>query len=219
MENLVKLTPENEQLIVEAGTMLEYFKNYRVVNQEGYTSAAFELKKIKDKTKIIEEARKAITKPLDEAKKKAMDLFRDPLELLTRAEKFVKKAILDFQQRQEKVRREQEAKLREQQRKEAERLQKRAEKAESKGQEEKAEELKQQAEEKQAINPTVAPTFEKTKGISTKKIWKFKIVDIKSIPREYMMPDEKAIGQIVRATKGTLQIPGVEIYSEETIAA
>jgi len=39
------------------------------------------------------------------------------------------------------------------------------------------------------------------------------------IPREYLIPDEVKIGGVVRATKGSIQIPGIEIYSEDQVLA
>jgi len=45
--------------------------------------------------------------------------------------------------------------------------------------------------------------------------WKFRIVNAALIPREYLMADESKIGGVVRATKGSIAIPGVEAYSEK----
>jgi len=36
------------------------------------------------------------------------------------------------------------------------------------------------------------------------------------IPREYLMPDEKKINGVARSGRGTILIPGVEIYSERS---
>lgn len=44
--------------------------------------------------------------------------------------------------------------------------------------------------------------------------WKARIVDASLIPREYLMVDDQKIGAVARATKGSITIPGVEIYSE-----
>lgn len=44
--------------------------------------------------------------------------------------------------------------------------------------------------------------------------WKYKITNAALIPREYLVPDETKIGGVVRATKGSIAIPGVEAYSE-----
>lgn len=64
---------------------------------------------------------------------------------------------------------------------------------------------------------TVAANAPKAAGEGTAKVWKYAITDAAAIPREYMAVDETKIGAVVRATKGTLQIPGVRIYFENQI--
>lgn len=54
----------------------------------------------------------------------------------------------------------------------------------------------------------------KVEGVSGSKNWKFRITDADKIPREYMVPDEKALGAVVRALKGKTNIPGIEVYPE-----
>ena len=44
--------------------------------------------------------------------------------------------------------------------------------------------------------------------------WKFKVVNPLLVPREYLMVDETKIGGVIRATKGSITIPGVEAFSE-----
>jgi hypothetical protein len=52
-----------------------------------------------------------------------------------------------------------------------------------------------------------------TAGLVIREDWKFSIVDASLIPREYLVPDEKKIGRIVRALKGDANIPGVRAYA------
>jgi hypothetical protein len=54
-------------------------------------------------------------------------------------------------------------------------------------------------------------------GLSLRKDWKFSVIDPKALPREYLCPDEKKIGRIVRASNGELAIPGVRIWSEDRV--
>lgn len=51
-------------------------------------------------------------------------------------------------------------------------------------------------------------------GLSTRKHYSFKIVDAALIPREYLIPDEKKIGDVVRAEKMDTNIPGVEVVED-----
>lgn len=63
---------------------------------------------------------------------------------------------------------------------------------------------------------TVAPAPKpKAASITLAKVWKFEIVDATLIPRDYLTVDESKIGRVVKAHSGTIQIPGVRIYSED----
>lgn len=55
-------------------------------------------------------------------------------------------------------------------------------------------------------------------GVSSRKNWTFRIIDESQLPREYLMPNESAIRQVVRALKDKSNIPGVEVYWEESVA-
>jgi hypothetical protein len=50
-------------------------------------------------------------------------------------------------------------------------------------------------------------------GLTYRDDWKFEIIDSAALPREYLIPDEIKIGRVVRALKGTTNIPGVRVYS------
>jgi len=73
----------------------------------------------------------------------------------------------------------------------------------------------------QELSPaTVAKAPEKTittdlGSSSTVKLRKWRLVDIRQVPVEYLKVDEAAIGKLVRA--GISAISGIEIYTEETL--
>lgn len=48
--------------------------------------------------------------------------------------------------------------------------------------------------------------------VSSREEWDFRITNESLLPREYLMPDEKAIRAVVKARKGSTQIPGVEAF-------
>ena len=228
MENIV---PTEVQIkIAETKVMLDNYSNYGVATAEEYQGAGADLRTIKAKAKELTETRMSLTRPIEESKKKIIALFKEPLSYLEQAEAAIKKAMIGWQTKQEKIRQAEEARLAEIQRKEAERLRIQAEKEEAranslktlKAQEAaaaKAEELKAQAEEATSVTPIVESRIEEVQGVSTRKIWKFEIVDIDKLPREYMLPNEKYIGQIVRVSQGNREIPGVRIYSEDVISS
>lgn len=48
--------------------------------------------------------------------------------------------------------------------------------------------------------------------------WEFEIFDESLLPREYLKPDERAIGGIVRALKGKTNIPGVRVFKKARVS-
>ena len=64
----------------------------------------------------------------------------------------------------------------------------------------------------------VIPDKMDTAGLTVREDWKFSIIDHNLIPREYLIPDEKKIGRIVRAMKEQTNIPGVRAYAEKGVA-
>ena len=219
MTHVIDITPETQAIVDKSENFALEIQTFKVIDQEDYSTAGNYLRDIKGATKQLNDLRKSMTAPLDESKKRIMEFFRKPLDILSKAEGALKCGMLTYQQEQERKRREEEARLQEKARKEAERLAARAEKAEANGNIEKAETLRQEAQEKEMLTPVVASPVEKVAGISTKKVWKFEIVNEDLIPREYMIADEARIGKVVRATAGTLTIPGVRIYAEDVLAA
>jgi septal ring factor EnvC (AmiA/AmiB activator) len=83
---------------------------------EEYEAGTEMLREVKAQQKDLEEKRKAITKPMDEAKKNILALFKPPEDRLKTAENVLRAAVLDWQRQQEAERRAIEAELREKQR-------------------------------------------------------------------------------------------------------
>ncbi|MFA5298154.1 MAG: hypothetical protein WC389_08110 [Lutibacter sp.] len=227
-DNIVPV--EAKKVIEQTEIMVKSYDNYIVISQDNYNDAGEALKTIKTKYKEVDELRKSLTKPLDDSKKRIMELFGKPLDFLTKAESSVKTAMLKWQQEQERLRRAEEARLAEIQRKATEELERKAREAEAKAAslktakareaaEANAAALREQAAAVASVVPVVESKVEAVSGISTRKVWKFRIVDVNKIPREYMIPDEKFIGKMAEATKGTKKIDGIEFYSEDIIAA
>lgn len=67
------------------------------------------------------------------------------------------------------------------------------------------------------IAPAVVPelprvTRTEAGTASQRKEWRFEVIDPEAVPREYLMIDERAIRQAVKA--GVRKIPGVRVYEE-----
>ena len=68
-----------------------------------------------------------------------------------------------------------------------------------------------------AMAPVPVVVVEKTApSVTRRTVAKFEIVDASKIPRQYLKPDEVAIGGVVRSLKMNAQIPGVRVW-EETV--
>lgn len=69
-------------------------------------------------------------------------------------------------------------------------------------------------------NPIDVPAV---KGVSASDVFKFEITDENLIPNELggvklWIVDQKAIGELIKLTKGTLEIPGVKIIKEKQVS-
>src|SRR5574340_89035 len=66
-----------------------------------YELAGEELISVKQKIKALETRREAITKPLTAAHKAVMDLFREPITLLTQAKDCLQQGMIEFTRSEE----------------------------------------------------------------------------------------------------------------------
>lgn len=207
------------ELIKESEEMAGNFHIKKITSPEEYESAANYRKQILDKLSFLENLRLSITRPLDKAKSNIIDLFRRPINTLESIESKLKEKIISYKEEQEAIQKEAQRKSDEEARKKEEaerkRLEAQAKKADAKGDTDKAEELRERKEEvfvPAIVIPTAVP---KVAGLRIMKIWRYKIIDVKKIPAEYMIPDEVKIGKVVKATSGTINIPGIEVYQEK----
>lgn len=58
------------------------------------------------------------------------------------------------------------------------------------------------------------PVSVKPSGLTSRTVWKYEVVSADLLPREYMIPDEKAISGVVRSMKGKTSIPGVRVWED-----
>lgn len=60
-------------------------------------------------------------------------------------------------------------------------------------------------------------SIESLHNIATRETWTFQITDESLLPREYLKPDEGKIRGVVKALRGSCNIPGVAVSCEEKI--
>ena len=75
------------------------------------------------------------------------------------------------------------------------------------------------AQAEMIVAPVVVAPAWKPSGskLATVVTWGFEIVNAGEIPREYMIPDETKIGAVIRASKGSIVIPGVRAVRRESV--
>jgi hypothetical protein len=200
-------------------------RSIKITNQVERAAAAEMGRTIATLTADAKEKFDTIKRPLNEARARILAWEHEIVDKLEAAKRYLSSAIGSFDQAQEQARREEERRIQKQ-------LQ------------DKAEEEARQASQEQAIsdavaleaagdtkgaeavlnNPVPVPVYVppvilqsehvKTVGVASQQTWKFRITDVSLIPREYMVPDEKTIGQIGRAMKEKANIPGIQFYPE-----
>lgn len=168
--------------------------------------AGDELRSITGKRKEIEELRLTLTRPLDESKKRIMELFRAPTERLEQAEGMLRLEVVAYQRAEqakaEALRREQEAKLAAE-RAEAERARREAEQREREALEAarnaateaereaaqaaaaaasaQREEAQAQAEIAEIAPAPLIPEAPKAEGVSMRQTWKAEVTDLRAL--------------------------------------
>lgn len=151
-----------------------------------------------------------------QAHKAICDREKTMLKPLKNAEAVVKKAMSDYFTEQERKRQEVEAAARRAAEAERERKLQEAAELESAGDKDGAESAMSEAlVMDDAASYTVAsPTKPKVSGVSTAKDWEITGIDQKMVPMalagvELRPVDTAAVMRLIRASKGTIEIPGV----------
>lgn len=221
--------PQAEALQKEVAPVVAAARELVVDSDMMFEEAGEELKSIKAKAKTLEERRMAITRPLDAAKKSAMDLFRAPLESLNEAEGIIKRSMLTYSNEQERIRREEQRKVDEANRREQERIQREAEEARQSGDEATAQVLESTSHAMTAAEP-VARAAPRASGIATTTRWSAEVEDKRAFidfclteaGAQYfdaLTIDMKPLNQMAVALKDKMKIPGIKAVPTTGLSA
>lgn len=172
-----------------------------IVSTETLQVAVGLTQELKQARTRAEEVRKFFVDPLNKQVKGINAKFKPFIDTLIKAESEVKGKMEAYETGQEKLRLAEEERLRRLQEK---KFARETAKAEKKG------------VETPPPPPPIKVEKEQVSGYQVRKVWDFEITDIKKIPAEYLIPDEKKIRKVVSA--GLREIPGVRIF-EKTISA
>lgn len=199
----------------EIASQLEQLKD--ISNVEVKTPAEFEqvagaLKQIKTLRKAAEDKRVELTKPLLDHKKKIDDEFKRYIDAYDRIITGINGKLVAYKQAEERKRREELARIEAERRAEEAKLQAKLEKAKTEATKAKIENAI--ADVQFAPPPVIDEP--KAQGLSFREVYSFTVTDANAIPREWLIPNETAIGAFIRSTKGTQKIAGIEISITKT---
>lgn len=231
-ELMIPETPHSRELIEAAEALLERAGKFQVIQSDADAGLAAEYRaRVNEQIKQLDAERLDMGEGLRATLAKINARFNAPIDALKEKLKMVDTAIKAYltQQRAlaeaaEKARREQEEqRRREEARRQAE-----------------IEEARRAAEaanlppppEPEPLPPAViepAPEFvtERIGGtygskVSTRDIWKYRIVDIKKVPEEFLVPVEdrvnkSALNALAKSMKDKAKVKGIEFYCEEIL--
>lgn len=208
------------QVAQEARTLAEQAHALTVVDSAGEHAAAAFLSAVVAAKKW----REAEFEPLVSAAHRSWRLLTEKRALVlgqfTEPERIVKLSLASYRIEQERQHQEAERAAAEAARAEAERRQLEfALRAEQQGDTERAERILEAPPPLVSVPSVTAPIPQKIDGVSYVETWQFAIVDEAALPREFMVPDLKRIGAVVRAMKGAVKIAGVKTWAEKSVRA
>lgn len=224
-----------DQLKADITLKLSPSLEIKVSDQPSMQKALLAGKEAKHFSKMIEDKRKELVKPLNDQVKAINDYAKSIAAPVLDVESHLKKELMSFERVLEKQRREEQAKLEaekadkekelaEKARAEKERLEMEAQfgvdeqdeaavkrqelVAKAEQEREKAELERQESEAKKQI--------QSNKVSGARKVWKFEVQVPSEVPREYLVVNETMIRAAVNS--GIRDIPGVRIYEDVQIA-
>lgn len=181
-----------------------------ITNQQSYEAAGELLRNIAAVKKAIKAKFEEPKKKAAEAHKAICNIENEMLQQVTWREQEIRQKMTAYSEaEQRRIAAEAERK-----RKEAEEKAKFAMEAEAAGETEMAQEATIMAALEQS-SVTVAP---KAAGISMREVWEAVVTDKSKVPLEYMEVNLSALNSIARATKGTLNIPGIQFVKKNVLS-
>jgi hypothetical protein len=215
-------TIENEQKS-SAIKILEQARYLTITTAQDYDRAAEFTKQVKSLSKRIKNYWEPLKKSARASWQSLVDREKELLTPLEKAETEVKTKMAAYQRKVQEEERAARLLAEKLKREEAERLLAQATEAADQGNEMESEILLAQAEIVESTKPAVQIQKPTATGVSTRTLYRARITNEKQVPVEVagvvIRPvDLSAINKLAQASKGKLQIPGIEIYEEQSVA-
>lgn len=218
--------PDKAQLDHEADLAFSAAMLFVIQNDDDVTRATEDMNKCSKRAKELEKMRKETTKPIDDAKKQVMAVFKPATEHLNEAVSFYKDSIGTYITLQQKRAEEAQKLAQEKAKEQKEAISQAIEQAKEKGDSETVATLETVANTLPVEAPTVAPKV-KVEGATVRKKIKGRVTDLKAFllhiaeHEELQSLIEVKQGELDRflaASSGSIAMPGIEVYEETIIA-
>lgn len=204
---VIKVNPGQDLAVTvlqdEANKLQVYAQNLTITTNDDVKLATNDLSLLSKLKKAIEEKRKEYVTPINDHIKAVNETFKTILVPVEEADKITRQKVMAYQREQDCIRLAQE---------EVNRLRIEAAKKEMelKGELTESVNLVEVVEVQKKVNADMG-------SLGTMKIWKFEVIDKALVPEDYKQIDMVKVGAVVRASKGGVSIPGIRIFSEETL--
>lgn len=208
--SIVKEVEKDTAIIVQEASALV------IKTQADYSLAGTMRMKIKGKIKELDEKRKAITAPLDLAKKNIMALFNPIIAKLENGVEILDQGVIIYTEEQDRIAREAQAKADEEARKAREKAEAKAKELEAQGKTERA--AAYQAKAEAVVAPVIIAATPKVTGQAIKEQWYAEVTNFKALSDDYKLPNQSSLDRVAQATKGKVNIPGVVFKSRKIVS-
>lgn len=197
-----------------------------ITDADSYRRAAENVAHIKGYQHELDQHRRSLTRPMDEAKAGVMALFKPFASRLEEAEATIKKGMSDWHVADQRAKAEAARIAREEAAAEQARLAAEAREAEQAGDIDTAIDRTFGAQLAAIPAPVAAPT--QVAGISHRTVWSAEVGNLHELVKAaaadasllpYLLPNMPALNQLARGTGGEFNIPGVVAVSENVVAA
>jgi hypothetical protein len=221
------MTPVRE-LETRAITLADQAKALKVVDQESYQTAAERLLAVAALRREIADHHAPLKKAAHDAWQKVIAAEKRLLDPVAEAERIYKLGIADYEAEQRRIVAQARAKAEAEARRAAEEARERElEQAEAEGAD--AEEVAAMIAAPLVVAPPrVEPAFQQAKGVSVATNWRGEVISLDALVKaiaagmantNLVTANGVAINQLARATRGTLQVPGIRFFSEPVVRA
>lgn len=208
---------------LQAREWLETLNAVVIADSITYEQAGAKLKELKQYTKTIKDNKTTDIKPLKDGIKKLEDKYNKPLAILAEADAIIREKMNKYLNEEIKMRAEAEAEAKRQAEEIA--LKRALELEEAKKEASKYDPITARAmvnsledQQNELINQTakVENINLSTDNNIVSKVWDFELVDISSVPLEFITLNDKAVRQAIR--EGVREIKGLKIYQKARVS-